>query len=357
MKKRNRFPFSLFSITLLIALLVSSASAEIAGRWSVERANRWKEQNPWFCGFNQIPANAINDVDIWQKGMFSPDVLRKEFKLAQGLGFNCVRIFLQYKVYEDDPVWFLRAFEKYLQLADEAKIKVMPVLFDDCKFGPATDPELGKQTDPFPGWGMWGWVPSPGHTMVVDYRTHGKLEEYLKAVIRLHKDDPRIFVWDLYNEPSLGEFSYALVRKCFKWAREINPSQPLTVSRWHNNKALNDIVLNESDVITFHCYEPAEGTRRVLKDMLRHGRPVICTEWLYRPNGCDIPNILPIYKEAGVGSMLWGLVNGKAQTHLPNGGYTPNFKGPWKHDLFHSDHRPYSVSDLELIKKATGVAK
>lgn len=41
-----------------------------------------------------------------------------------------------------------------------------------------------------------------------------------------------------------------------------------------------------------------------------------------------------------------------AQTHLPNGGFTANYKGPWKHDLFHSDHRPYSVKDLDLIGKA-----
>lgn len=104
------------------------------------------------------------------------------------------------------------------------------------------------------------------------------------------------------------------------------------------------------------CYGNAAAMRKKIAAMSAQGRPVICTEWLCRPNGCDIPNILPIHKEMGVGSMLWGLVNGKAQTHLPNGGFTPNFKGPWKHDLFHSDHRPYSVTDLELIKKATGGA-
>ena len=348
--------------TVFVAVLCAAAMALAApgARWTLERAQAWGKANPWYCGFNQIPANAINDVDIWQKGGFSPEVLRKEFKLASDLGFNCVRIFLQYKVYEDDPVWFLRAFERYLQLADEAKLKVMPVLFDDCKFGPATDPELGKQTEPLPGWGMWGWVPSPGHTMVADSRTHGRLEEYVKSVILHHKDDPRIFVWDLYNEPTfaMGRFSrhsLALVKKCFKWAREINPSQPLTVCRWNNDKGVNDIVLNESDIITFHCYQSADGTRKVLKDMVQLGRPVICTEWLYRPNGCDIPNILPIYKETGVGSMIWGLVNGKSQTHLPNGVYTPNFKGPWKHDLYRPDHTPYDVKDLEIIKKATGV--
>ena len=345
---------------LVGAACMMVASAAPGARWTLERAQAWGKANPWYCGFNHVPANAINDVDIWQKGMFSPDAIRKEFKLATSLGFNCVRIFLQYKVYEDDPVWFLRAFERYLQLADEAKLKVMPVLFDDCKFGPATDPELGRQTDPLPGWGMWGWVPSPGHTMVVDTRTHGRLEEYLKAVILHHRDDPRIFAWDLYNEPTFamgrfGHYSLALVRKCFAWAREINPSQPLTVCRWNNDGKVNDLVLNESDIITFHCYQPLAGSRQVMDEMLKQRRPVICTEWLLRTNGCDIPRLIPLYRDAGVGCMLWGLVNGKAQTHLPNGHFTPNFKGPWKHDLFRSDHTPYDAGDLEIIKKATGV--
>ena len=106
--------------TVFVAVLCAAAMALAApgARWTLERAQAWGKANPWYCGFNQIPANAINDVDIWQKGGFSPEVLRKEFKLASDLGFNCVRIFLQYKVYEDDPVWFLRAFERYLQLAD-----------------------------------------------------------------------------------------------------------------------------------------------------------------------------------------------------------------------------------------------
>ena len=60
-------------------------------------------------------------MEIWAKETFSPDLIRSEFKLATDLGFNCVRIFLQYKVYEADPAWFLKAFEQYLALADEAK--------------------------------------------------------------------------------------------------------------------------------------------------------------------------------------------------------------------------------------------
>ena len=334
-------------------------------RWTLARAREWGRTNPWYCGFNHVPANAINDVEIWAKETFSPELIRSEFKLATGLGFNCVRIFLQYKVYEADPVWFREAFERYVKLADEAKLKVMPVLFDDCSFWPATDPHLGKQTDPLPGWGMWGWVPSPGHTMVVDHRTHWKLERYVKDIISRYKNDPRIFIWDLYNEPTnsmrdhkLGRYSVDLMLKCFRWAREIAPSQPLTVACWHpSNPKFDKIVLAESDIVTFHCYGNAAATRRKIAEMSVAGRPVICTEWLFRPGGCDIPNILRIYKETGIGCMLWGLVNGKSQTHLPNGEFTANYKGPWKHDLFHSDHRPYSARDLELIREATRTVK
>ena len=346
------------------AFLASDDPLPRGRRWTLARAREWGRANPWYCGFNHVPANAINDVEIWAKETFSPELIRSEFKLATGLGFNCVRIFLQYKVYEADPVWFREAFERYVKLADEAKLKVMPVLFDDCSFWPATDPQLGKQTDPLPGWGMWGWVPSPGHTMVVDYRTHGALEKYVKDIISRYKDDPRIFIWDLYNEPTnsmrdhkLRRYSIDLMHKCFRWAREIAPSQPLTVACFRPvDPVFDKIAMAESDIITFHFYGNAAGTRKKIAEMSVAGRPIICTEWLFRPSGCDVPNILCIYKETGIGCMLWGLVNGKAQTHLPNGEFTPNFKGPWKHDLFHSDHRPYNTRDLELIREAIGTA-
>ena len=330
-------------------------------RWSIARAQAWGKSNPWFCGFNHVPANAINDTEIWQEETFSPDVIKDEFKLATGLGFNCVRIFIQYKVYEHDPVWFHKAFEKYLQLADEAKLKVMPTLFDDCSFGLATEPTLGKQTDPLIGWNMWGWTPSPGYTMVVDHRTHGKLEKYVKDLISTHKDDPRIFAWDLYNEPVNGmggysKYSLALVKKCFVWARSVNPSQPLTVGRWNGNAQLNRLVARESDIISYHCYSNAQRTRAMIDELSKLERPMVCTEWFLRCGDCDIEHCLGIYKERGVGCMMWGLVNGKTQTHLPFGycADKPPYTGRWKHDLFHADHTPYNPKELELLRELTG---
>ena len=59
--------------------------------------------------------------------------------------------------------------------------------------------------------------------MVVDERTHHKLEIYVKDILSRFKDDNRIFVWDLYNEPTNTNFperSFPLLYKVFKWARE-----------------------------------------------------------------------------------------------------------------------------------------
>jgi hypothetical protein len=80
-------------------------------------------------------------------------------------------------------------------------------------------------------------------------------------------------------------------------------------------------------------------------------RPVLCTEWLNRPRKSLIADIMPLLKEEQTGSFMWGLVNGKTQTHLP-WGHRPEhlpFTGLWQHDLFHNDFTPYDETELSLI--------
>ncbi|HVW58497.1 MAG TPA: hypothetical protein VHC48_00630, partial [Puia sp.] len=62
-------------------------------------------------------------------------------------------------------------------------IKFVPALFDDCNFGIYPDPVVGKQPEPLRGWYAWAWSPSPGHSLVIDERTHPRLEKYVKAVM------------------------------------------------------------------------------------------------------------------------------------------------------------------------------
>ena len=59
------------------------------------------------------------------------------------------------------------------------------------------------------------------------------------------------------------------------------------------------IAMAESDIITFHFYGNAAGTRKKFAELSVAGRAILWTEWLFRPSGCDVPYILCIYKETG----------------------------------------------------------
>ena len=339
----------------LLACMGLSGFAQ-SPRWSEAQSKDWFKKQGWLCGMNYIPSNAINYTAMWDKTSFSPDLIDRELKAAEELGLNCARVVLQYAVYADDPKYFLKTLDKFLAICDKHGIKVMPVFFDDCVFGANTDPVIGKQPEPLEGWYAWAWSPSPGHTMVIDERTHGHLEKYVKEVMGRFKNDNRILLWDLYNEPTnggLGDRSMPLVRKVFAWAKEVDPVQPLSIGVWCGNEGLNKFCTDNSDIITFHCYSTAENTNNEIQRLKAYGRPIICTEWMNRPAGSTIETVLPLFKKENVRCMMWGLVNGKTQTNLP-WGHRPEhlpYNGPWQHDILTSDFQPYDKAETELLQK------
>src|SRR4028118_345430 len=73
------------------------------GRWPEQKAWDWYNKQPWLCGFNYIPAYAINYTAMWDKSSFDPAAIDKELALATGLGMNSLRAVLQFAVYENDP--------------------------------------------------------------------------------------------------------------------------------------------------------------------------------------------------------------------------------------------------------------
>jgi GH35 family endo-1,4-beta-xylanase len=142
--------------------------------------------------------------------------------------------------------------------------------------------------------------------MVRDPATWPRLEKYIKDIISTFRDDRRVWVWDLYNEPTnggLGDVSLPLSEKVFVWAREINPTQPLTLGTWSRNTKLNDIIFRHSDIITFHNYSKAEHLRDAIGALKKHGRPIINTEWLNRPTGSLVATCLPVFAAENVGCM------------------------------------------------------
>ena len=360
--KSNQRVLRSISFILFFFILLPVGAQKPGVQWSKDKAWKWYNDNPWFCGFNYIPANAINYMAMWDKTSFSPETIEKELALAETTGFNALRVVLQFIVWENDPKYFRETFTKFLSICTKHNIKVMPAFFDDCVFGTNVDPSLGKQPEPFEGWYAWAWSPSPGHTMVIDTTTYPRLEKYIKDVIGTFKNDPAVLAWDMYNEPTnsgLGKKSLPLVRSVFKWGREINPSQPLTIAVWNNNQELNNIIYANSDIITFHNYGTREAVEKMIQTLKQQARPMICSEWLNRPRGSTVEGVLPFFFSEKVGCLHWGLVNGKTQTDLP-WGHRPG-DGPytriWQHDLYTEDFRMYSPYELELFKSFISKSK
>ena len=190
---------------------------------------------------------------MWQAETFDIKTMDRELGWAQSLGFNTVRVFLHDLVWKKDEAVIHRRIERFLQVAERHQIKVMFVLFDSC-WDPS--PALGPQRAPTPGVHNSGWVQSPGKDILKDPARRAELASYVKGVLGYFANDDRILAWDLFNEPdndnrsSYGklespdkaDLSLDLLRKTFAWAREVDPTQPLTsgaswVGDWSPEKA------------------------------------------------------------------------------------------------------------------------
>ncbi len=260
-----------------LALLQPALAAE--GRWSEQRAHGWYERQPWLTGCNFSPSTAINQLEMWQADTFDMATIDRELGWAEGLGFNCARVFLHDLVWKQDAPGFFQRMEQFLAAADRHKIKVMFVIFDSC-WDPF--PKSGKQHEPKPHVHNSGWVQSPGLEILTKLERHDELQPYVTDVIRRFKNDPRILAWDLFNEPdntngssyskyepaNKGDIAFALLKKTFTWARAAEPSQPLTAGVWSGEWApdgqvspINKFMLENSDVISFHNYGPLQDMR------------------------------------------------------------------------------------------------
>lgn len=323
-------------------------------RWMAERAWNWYRTQPWLCGFNYVPSTAINTTEMWQGDTFDLPTIDRELGWAEQIGFNTCRIFVQYLVWEADGDALLQRIDQFLDRADRHGLSTTICLFDDCAFS-GKQPYLGPQDHPAPGVHNSGWVPSPGHARVVDRDAWPQLEAHVIAVLDRFKDDGRVLLWDLYNEPgnvNMGNRSLPLLEATFRWARSVGVQQPLTVGVWHPDLPdLNQTSLALSDVHTFHNYEDLHSVERVVDLLKLGGRPILCTEWMRRGYNSTFETHLPFFKREHIGSYFWSLVNGRTQTHFPwgspNGASEPR---TWYHDLLLPDGTAHLPDELDLIR-------
>ncbi len=366
---------------------------EVAGRWSVEKASAWYARQPWLVGCNYIPANAINQLEMWQADTFDPETIDRELALAKELGFNMLRVYLHDLVWEADEHGLYRRMDRFMDICTSHGIRPMFVFFDDCHH---FSPSIGKQPQPVPEYHNSGWVTSPARNVAARYATGkasardvARLKGYVQETMRHFKDDSRVLMWELYNEPGrgrnvdadgspfgrgerFGDRSNRLLMDAWGWAREIDPAQPVCScaegSVGNRNIEIGRI---NSDVISFHSYDPQQKLESVCKRYADAGRPAICTEYMARPNS-TFEGSLPILKKFNIGACNWGFVAGKTGCVWPwssrNGKNVEALRAqgtvcktieelpmpePWFHEIFRPDHTPYRQAEVDFIKRIT----
>ena len=349
-------------------------------RWSEKRAWEWYNSRPWIRGCNYMSASCANRVDQWQSLHFDEylEETEQELKLMREFGFNSVRLILEFVVWQKEHEVFLENFEKYLSLCAKYGISCMIVLANDC-MPPKTElwkmPDIGEQHYDIGYHGGRKHSQHGGHNCPAphyyfdDEILREQYFEMVKEFVTIYKDDSRVLMWDLCNEPGNSNrenITMPYLSRMFETVRSINPSQPLTVGAWwfdqndFHTSEVNQFALDNSDIITYHNYSTYEEHVRVLKYLKSLNRPIINTEWLARCTGNTVFENFPLFYLENIGCYNWGFVAGKYQTYEPYEAhwkwYQNDPKAPidftkWFHDLYRPSHRPYDPRETELIKK------
>lgn len=354
---------------LIMAFLIAPVVADAAsrkGRWSEEKANEWYYSQDWAVGCDYIVSDAINQIEMWQESTFNPQLIDKELAVAEGLGFNTVRLFLHDLVYASDPKGFKERIAQVLDICEKHGIKVVMTFFTNG--GKFDEVKLGQQPAPTPGVHNPEWRQTPGAKAVNDPAEWPRLEKYVKDILKTFKKDKRIYCWCLYNEPendNRGANSLPLMRETFKWAWEVNPDQPLTApyaslmaNDDRSNLAIWGFLAENCDIMSFHCYNPvATLMDKYINPLKKMNRPVICTECVGRPAN-TLFDMYAICRKENIGVLSFGLYDSKMQCKF----HWDSMKGAkepkvWFHDIFHADGTPYDQKEIDFIKEITADKK
>ena len=269
-------------------------------------------------GFNYQPSWGSTGYEIWRNF----DVERMGHELALGKayfpGMNAIRLWLSHDAWLRNPDRFETAFDAALGIADRYGVSVMPVLFN--RWHCAILDYGGIYIDHFLP--QTSWVQGKDQPAA-----------FAEAIIGAHASDPRIFAWDLCNEPfayncppsevpDIVKAEYAWLERMFAIAKRCGAQAPITVGI-HPGHGLDGIQQIEpiSDILSIHpywtCDSPAhakDAYEKSLDDYVSFasgvGKPLIATEtcWGAIDDGKRVEIIrytLAQLKKRGIGWLVY----------------------------------------------------
>lgn len=352
-------------------------------QWSKERIRKWYSERPWIRGCNYMSADCANRIDQWQSEGFEERLATtdRELELAAKTGFNSIRIVLEFLVWDKEHDSFMERFERYLQVCAKHGISCMVVLANDCMRPKSIEnSHLGKQEV---DWGYHGGrrlsqhgdLGEMGFHVLDEPETAERYFEMVREIVERYKNDDRIIIWDVYNEPGNSKRSGITLpnlQKMFEIVRAINPVQPLTAATWtmgsYGYERLPEVekfALDNSDIISYHNYDSYIKNIEVIRQLKKFDRPIINTEWLAKCIHNTVQEMFPLFYIEKIGCYNWGFVAGKYQTYEPWNSIWEQYEKnnnldfdftKWFHDLYRQNYRPYDPKEIEIIGKICKLA-
>lgn len=220
-------------------------------------------------GFNYDGSWGTSGLDLWQHhdhGAMAVEIARGKRYFPK---WNVARWWMSDEAFYRNPDRYLANFDAGVGLFAAHDILVVPVLFNRwrdpiCDFGGVAlehvVPGLSSMSD-----GVADLFAYPdGNLPRPLARPEAQHTAYLEAMIGAHREDKRIFAWDLCNEPLMGPYIHEpdgpicagelrWLTWCYHTCKRLGANQPITVGNFASVDALR---LTEpiSDILSFHPY-------------------------------------------------------------------------------------------------------
>ena len=316
-------PVAITALLQLALLLLAPAFA--AERWTTQQAHEWYGRQPWLVGANYTPANAINQLEMWQADTFDPATIDKELgwaarhrhehdaRVSAQPSMGAGREGLQ-AAHRDIPVD--RGSPRY-----QAHVRVVRQLLGSRAEARARSIRRSQACTTRAGF---------KHPAEHDWRTPRDIRscasmcrEWLAHSLRTTASSRGMYgtsptmtaAATIQSTWASSRMSSSYWAEVFDWARGQKPVQPLTSGLWqHDDWSMDKLTPIEKDPDhAIRCdlvprLQLAGGFRASRASSCRpYGRPLLCTEYMARGNGSTFDGSLPLGKRYNVAMYQLGL--------------------------------------------------
>ena len=311
-------------------LLVSTTASAWAQHWRPGPARDWYAEQGWLVGTNYIPADAINQLEMWQAETFDPDRIDMELGWAESLGHEHHARVPARPAVAAGPRASRKRIDTFLTIAKKHQIRPIFVLFDSC-WDPV--PEARACSTRPPRRAQFRLGAEPGRAGADGPAQETRLLRLCEG--RGAAPSPRTTAsWPgtsgtSRTTPTIGSYEQpeprnkvelvrALLAEGVRMGARRAPIQPLTSGVWNGDWSspeqadpIEKIQIEQSDVISFHNYgRPEDFEKRIKWLQAGTGRLSAPSTWR-AATAAPSRAILPIAKQHNVAAYQLGPGGGK----------------------------------------------